>query len=43
MKRLVNWLKEQWVWFTSKKVRDAINSDATYDEVQAIVREEMQR
>ena len=41
MKKLVSWLKEQWVWFTSKKVRDAINSDATYEEVQAIVREEM--
>jgi hypothetical protein len=36
-------IKEWWVWLTSKKVLDAINDGATYDEVQAIVEEEMQR
>jgi hypothetical protein len=36
-------IKEWWVWLTSKKVGQAINDGATYDEVQAIVEEEMQR
>ena len=36
-------IKEWWVWLTSKKVGQAIKDGATYDEVQAIVEEEMQR
>lgn len=36
-------IKEWWVWLTSKKVGQAINDGATYDEVKAIVEEEMQR
>ena len=36
-------IKEWWVWLTSKRVGQAINDGATYDEVQAIVEEEMQR
>lgn len=36
-------IKEWWIWMTNKRVLDAINEGASYDEVQAIVWEEMQR
>jgi hypothetical protein len=39
MKRLARWIKRQWIWFTSKEVRNAIDSGATYEEVQNIVTE----
>lgn len=36
-------IKEWWVWLTSKKVEDAINNGASYEEVQAIVKEELKK
>lgn len=36
-------IKEWWVWLTSKKVLDAINNGATYDEVEGIVRVEVNK
>ena len=30
-------IKEWWAWLTSKKVLDAINNGATYDEVLDII------
>ena len=36
-------IKEWFIWLTSKKVGQAINEDASYDEVQAIVEEEMKK
>ena len=30
-------IKEWWAWLTSKKVLEAINNGATYDEVQGII------
>ena len=33
-------IKELWVWLTSKKVVQAINDGATYEEVCAIVKNE---
>ena len=36
-------IKELWIWLFSKKVGQAINDGATYDEVCNIVQEEMQR
>jgi hypothetical protein len=43
MKKLMHKIKEWWVWFTSKRVKDAINSNATYEDVCNIVKEEMSR
>ena len=34
-------IKEWWIWLTSKKVGQAINNGATYEEVEAIVQEEL--
>lgn len=36
-------IKEFWIWLTSKKVGQAINRGATYEEVCNIVQEEMQK
>ena len=36
-------IKELWIWLTSKKVGQAINDGATYEEVCNIVQEEMKR
>ena len=36
-------VKEWWVWLTSKKVGQAMNDGATYEEVCKIVQEEMAR
>ena len=43
MKKFFRKIKEWWIWLTSKKVENAINNGASYEEVQAIVKEEMQR
>lgn len=43
MKKFFRVIKEWWVWLTSKKVEKAINEGASYDEVQDIVEEEMQK
>ena len=40
MKNLFVKIKEWVIWLTSNKVREAINGDATYDEVCKIVEEE---
>lgn len=36
-------IKEFWIWLTSKKVGQAINDGATYEEVCNIVQEEMKK
>lgn len=36
-------IKELWIWLTSKKVGQAINDGATYEEVCNIVQEEMKK
>lgn len=43
MKKVFRIIKEYWVWLTSKKVQEAINNGAEYDEVCKIVEEEMKR
>lgn len=43
MKKLFKKIKEWWLWLTSRKVQEAINNGADYDEVEKIVEEEMQR
>ena len=39
MRKLLNWFKKQIAWLMSKKVLTAINSGATYEEVEKIVEE----
>lgn len=34
-------IKEWFIWLFSRRVGEAMNNDATYDEVCAVVREEM--
>ena len=41
MKLLWRKLKEQWIWFTSKAVLEAINDDRPFEEVKAIVMMEL--
>ena len=43
VKKICRWFKREFVWMTSKKVLDAIDSGASYEEVEAIVEEEMKR
>ena len=43
MKKLFTYIKEWIIWLTSRRVGDAINHGASYEEVQAIVREEASR
>lgn len=43
MKKIFRRIKEWFVYYTSKKVGQAINNGATYEEVCNIVQEEMQR
>lgn len=43
MKKLLRKLNEWFTWLTSPKVLDAINNGATYEQVEAIVEEEMRR
>lgn len=42
-KKLITEIREWFVWLTSKRVFDAINNGATYEEVCNIVKEEMSR
>ena len=42
MKKLWRSIKEWFVWLTSKRVMEAINSGATYEEVCEVVRKEME-
>ena len=41
MKKIFRKIREWFVWLTSKRVLDAINSGATYDEVEEIVEQEV--
>lgn len=43
MKKFFKKIREWFVWLTSKRVLDAINSNATYEDVCNIVKEEMSR
>ena len=36
-------IKEWWIWLTSRKVQEAINNGAEYDEVEMIVQEEINK
>lgn len=42
-KKICRWFKREFTWMTSQKVLDAINSGASYEEVEAIVEEEMKK
>ena len=42
-KKIGRAIKREFIWLTSKKVLDAINSGATYEEIEMIVEEEMNR
>lgn len=42
-KKFFRKIKEWFVWLSSKRVLDAINSGATYEEVEEIVEEEMSK
>lgn len=41
LKKFFGKIKEWFIWLFSKRVEEAINNGATYDEVCAIVREEV--
>ena len=41
--KIITKIREWFVWLTSKRVLDAINNGATYEEVCNIVKEEMCR
>ena len=41
VKKIINKIKEEITWYTSRKVLDAIDSGATYEEVEKIVEEEV--
>ena len=43
MKKFFRWLKEWFIWLTSKRVEEAINNGASYEEVCKIVEEEMNK
>jgi hypothetical protein len=43
MKKLIRKIKEWFVWHNSKKVLDAINNGATYDEVLGVVKVEVDK
>ena len=43
VKMICRWFKREFIWLTSQKVLDAINSGASYEEVEAIVEEEMNK
>ena len=42
-KKLKLWFNTQIVWLLSKRVQDAINSGASYEEVEKIVKEEAEK
>ena len=39
--KILNKIKEEITWYTSQKVLDAIDSGASYEEVEKIVKEEV--
>ncbi len=41
IKKIINKIKEEITWFMSPRVLDAINSGATYEEVEEIVKQEV--
>lgn len=41
MKKLWQMIKEWFTWLTSKRVMEAINGGATYEEVCEVVKEDM--
>lgn len=41
IKKIINKIKEQITWFMSPKVLEAINSGATYEEIDEIVKQEV--
>lgn len=43
IKKILKWFKREFVWMTSKNVLDAINRGATYEEIEAIVEEEVNK
>lgn len=43
MKKFIRKIKELFVWFTSKRIGQAINDGATYEEVCKILEEEMRK
>lgn len=43
MKKFLKWIKEWFIWLTSKRVAQAINDGASYEEVCEIVKQEMER
>ena len=43
MKKFANKIKEWFIWLSSKRVGEAINDGASYEEVCKIVQEEMLR
>lgn len=43
MKKLIYKIKETFVWLMSRRVGEAINSGASFEEVLAIVKEEVER
>lgn len=43
IKKIINKIKEEITWFMSPRVLDAINSGATYAEVEEIVKQEVYR
>jgi hypothetical protein len=43
MKKFFRKIKEWWIWLTSRKVGQAINDGASWEEVCRIVEEEMRK
>lgn len=43
IKRFLRWLNHEFTWMTSKKVLAAINEGRSYEEIEAIVQEEMKK
>ena len=42
-KKIFKKIKYWWTWLTSKKVQEAINNGAEYEEVEKIVQEEINK
>lgn len=42
-KKIIGWFNRQIVWFCNRRVLDAINNGATYEEICKIVEEEVNR
>ena len=43
MRKCIDWLKEMFVWFTSRRLLDAVNAGADDDELSVILTEEIER